>query len=64
MDKRRNLLMDFFGSVLTEMFVKYWIYFCSVMFFIVSFNGKVALYKILYIVLFLLGVALYQVSRS
>ncbi|KAL8179556.1 UNVERIFIED_CONTAM: hypothetical protein K2H54_068340, partial [Gekko kuhli] len=61
MDKRRNLLLDFFGSVLMELLVKYWIYFCSVMFFIVSFNGKVALYKILYIVLFLLWVALYQV---
>ncbi|XP_015277936.1 PREDICTED: piezo-type mechanosensitive ion channel component 2-like [Gekko japonicus] len=60
-DKRRNPLLDFFGSVLMELLVKYWIYFCSVMFFIVSFNGKVALYKILYIVLFLLWVALYQV---
>ncbi|XP_060088952.1 piezo-type mechanosensitive ion channel component 2-like [Heteronotia binoei] len=61
MDKQRNLLLDFFGSMLREILVKYWIYFCSVMFFIVSFNGKVALYKILYIVLFLLWVALYQV---
>nr|XP_056700872.1 piezo-type mechanosensitive ion channel component 2-like [Euleptes europaea] len=61
MDKRRNHLLDFLGSVVMEMLVKYWIYFCSVMFFIVSFNGKVALYKILYIVLFLLWVALYQV---
>ncbi|XP_077192348.1 piezo-type mechanosensitive ion channel component 2-like [Paroedura picta] len=61
MDKRHNLLLDFLGSVLRELLVKYWIYFCSVMFFIVSFNGKVALYKILYIVLFLVLVALYQV---
>ncbi|XP_054836429.1 piezo-type mechanosensitive ion channel component 2-like [Eublepharis macularius] len=60
-DKRRNQLLDFLGSVLMEMLVKYWIYFCSVMFFIVSFNGKVALYKILYIALFLVWVALYQV---
>ncbi|XP_048353863.1 piezo-type mechanosensitive ion channel component 2-like [Sphaerodactylus townsendi] len=60
-DKQGNRLLDFLGSMVMEMLVKYWIYFCSVMFFIVSFNGKVALYKILYIVLFLLWVALYQV---
>lgn len=62
MDTQDHLLLDILGSVLKGMLVKYWIYFCSVMFFIVSFNGKVALYKILYILLFLLCVALYQVS--
>nr|XP_020660013.1 piezo-type mechanosensitive ion channel component 2-like [Pogona vitticeps] len=61
MDTQDNLLLDILGSVLKGMLVKYWIYFCFVMFFIVSFNGKVALYKILYILLFLLCVALYQV---
>ncbi|XP_053099358.1 piezo-type mechanosensitive ion channel component 2-like [Hemicordylus capensis] len=59
-DTRHNPLLDILGSVLKGMLVKYWIYFCAVMFFIVSFNGKVVLYKILYIVLFLLCVALYQ----
>ncbi|KAF7646948.1 hypothetical protein LDENG_00179990 [Lucifuga dentata] len=41
--------------------VKYWILFCCAMFFVVSFSGKVVVYKILYIVLFLFCVVLYQV---
>ncbi|XP_053705319.1 piezo-type mechanosensitive ion channel component 2 [Synchiropus splendidus] len=41
--------------------VKYWILFCCSMFFVVSFSGKVMVYKILYIVLFLSFVVLYQV---
>ncbi|XP_047463265.1 piezo-type mechanosensitive ion channel component 2 [Mugil cephalus] len=41
--------------------VKYWILFCCSMFFVVSFSGKVVVYKILYIVLFLFCVVLYQV---
>ncbi|CAJ1085575.1 piezo-type mechanosensitive ion channel component 2 [Xyrichtys novacula] len=41
--------------------VKYWILFCCSMFFVVSFSGKVVVYKILYIVLFLYCVVLYQV---
>ncbi|XP_016852843.1 piezo-type mechanosensitive ion channel component 2 isoform X1 [Anolis carolinensis] len=61
MDQQHNILLDMLGSLVKGMLVKYWIYFCAVMFFIVSFNGKVALYKILYILLFLLNVALYQV---
>ncbi|KAK7884332.1 hypothetical protein WMY93_027455 [Mugilogobius chulae] len=40
--------------------VKYWILFCCSMFFVVSFSGKVVVYKILYIVLFLFCVVLYQ----
>ncbi|XP_041654339.1 piezo-type mechanosensitive ion channel component 2 [Cheilinus undulatus] len=42
------------------MLVKYWILFCCSMFFVVSFSGKVVVYKILYIVLFLYCVVLYQ----
>ncbi|XP_058500051.1 piezo-type mechanosensitive ion channel component 2 [Solea solea] len=41
--------------------VKYWILFCCAMFFVVSFSGKVVVYKILYIVLFLFCVVLYQI---
>ncbi|XP_049437555.1 piezo-type mechanosensitive ion channel component 2 [Epinephelus fuscoguttatus] len=41
--------------------VKYWILFCCSMFFVVSFSGKVVVYKILYIVLFLFCLVLYQV---
>ncbi|XP_072222975.1 piezo-type mechanosensitive ion channel component 2 [Leuresthes tenuis] len=43
------------------MLVKYWILFCYSMFFVVSFSGKVVVYKILYIVLLLLCVVLYQI---
>uniref|UniRef100_A0A665UH78 Uncharacterized protein n=1 Tax=Echeneis naucrates TaxID=173247 RepID=A0A665UH78_ECHNA len=41
--------------------VKYWILFCCSMFFVVSFSGKVVVYKILYIVLFLFCVVLFQI---
>eukprot|EP00066_Takifugu_rubripes_P026302 XP_011615568.1 PREDICTED: piezo-type mechanosensitive ion channel component 2-like [Takifugu rubripes] len=40
--------------------VKYWILFCCSMFFVISFSGKVVVYKILYIVLFLFCVVFYQ----
>ncbi|XP_063154930.1 piezo-type mechanosensitive ion channel component 2-like [Candoia aspera] len=60
-DTQHNLFLDILGSILKRMLVKYWIYFCSIMFFIVSFSGKVVLYKILYVILFLFCVALYQI---
>ncbi|XP_070797869.1 piezo-type mechanosensitive ion channel component 2-like [Pituophis catenifer annectens] len=60
MDTSQNLFVEIFGSILKKILIKYWIYFCSIMFFIVSFDGKVALYKILYVILFLFCVALYQ----
>ncbi|XP_070695122.1 piezo-type mechanosensitive ion channel component 2 [Pempheris klunzingeri] len=41
--------------------VKYWILCCCSMFFVISFSGKVVVYKILYIVLFLFCVVLYQI---
>ncbi|XP_026188600.1 piezo-type mechanosensitive ion channel component 2 [Mastacembelus armatus] len=44
--------------------VKYWILFCCSMFFVVSFSGKVVVYKILYIVLFLFCVVLYQIHYT
>ncbi|KAK5863316.1 hypothetical protein PBY51_000354 [Eleginops maclovinus] len=43
------------------MLVKYWILFCCSMFFVISFSGKVVVYKILYIVLFLFCVVLYHI---
>lgn len=52
------------AAVVGRMFVKYWIYVCGTMFFLVSFEGKVVLYKVVYMVLFLCCVALYQVTRS
>ncbi|XP_029467744.1 piezo-type mechanosensitive ion channel component 2-like [Rhinatrema bivittatum] len=56
-----NALMEVLGTLVKGTLVKYWIYFCGVMFFVVSFSGKVVVYKILYIVLFLFCVALYKI---
>lgn len=53
--------MEALVAVVTRMFVKYWIYVCGTMFFFVSFEGKIVLYKVIYMVLFLCCVALYQV---
>ncbi|XP_027706364.1 piezo-type mechanosensitive ion channel component 2-like [Vombatus ursinus] len=60
-EKPTNTLMDLLGSFITGILVKYWIFLCGSMFFIVSFDGKVVVYKILYIMLFLACVALYQI---
>ncbi|KAG9474475.1 hypothetical protein GDO78_004665 [Eleutherodactylus coqui] len=57
-----NAFMEMVGSVVRGTLVKYWIYFCCAMFFVVSFSGKVVVYKILYIVLFLFCVALYKIN--
>lgn len=54
--------MEALGAVVSRMFVKYWIYVCGTMFFFVSFEGKVVLYKVVYMVMFLCCVALYQVG--
>ncbi|XP_069033644.1 piezo-type mechanosensitive ion channel component 2-like [Embiotoca jacksoni] len=49
-------------AVVSRMFVKYWIYVCGTMFFFVSFEGKIVLYKVIYMVMFLCCVALYQLN--
>ncbi|XP_075386107.1 piezo-type mechanosensitive ion channel component 2 [Tenrec ecaudatus] len=54
-------IMKVLGSLVEAMFIKYWIYVCGGMFFFVSFEGKIVMYKIIYMVLFLFCVALYQV---
>uniref|UniRef100_A0A0E9R6X0 Piezo TM1-24 domain-containing protein n=1 Tax=Anguilla anguilla TaxID=7936 RepID=A0A0E9R6X0_ANGAN len=56
-------LMTLVGALVKGTLVKYWILFCCAMFFVVSFSGKVMVYKILYIMLFLLCLVLYQVGR-
>nr|XP_024002966.1 piezo-type mechanosensitive ion channel component 2-like [Salvelinus alpinus] len=54
-------IMEVLGSAVKGTLVKYWILFCCYMFFVVSFSGKVMVYKILYIMLFLFCVVLYQI---
>ncbi|KAM4028513.1 piezo-type mechanosensitive ion channel component 2 isoform 7-T7 [Anomaloglossus baeobatrachus] len=56
-----NDIMKVLGNIVMAMFVKYWIYICGGMFFFVSFEGKIVMYKIIYMMLFLFCVALYQV---
>ncbi|GAA6107095.1 piezo-type mechanosensitive ion channel component 2 isoform X4 [Tachysurus ichikawai] len=55
-------MMDVLGSTLMAMLNKYWIYICGGMFFFVSFEGRIVMYKIIYMMLFLFCVALYQLN--
>ncbi|XP_030641114.1 piezo-type mechanosensitive ion channel component 2 [Chanos chanos] len=55
-------LMAILGGLVKGTLVKYWILCCCSMFFVISFSGKVVVYKILYIGLFLFCVVLYQVQ--
>ena len=49
------------GGVVMSCYAKYWIYVCGGMFIMVSFAGKLVGYKIVYMLLFLLCLCLYQV---
>ncbi|KAG2458531.1 PIEZ2 protein, partial [Polypterus senegalus] len=60
-EKHGNEVMEVLGNMVMGMLVKYWIYLCGGMFFFVSFEGKIVMYKIIYMMLFLFCVALYQV---
>uniref|UniRef100_A0A4W3JHF6 Piezo type mechanosensitive ion channel component 2 n=1 Tax=Callorhinchus milii TaxID=7868 RepID=A0A4W3JHF6_CALMI len=60
-DQQGKEIMKVVGNLVMGMFVKYWIYVCGGMFFFVSFEGKIVMYKIIYMMLFLFCVALYQV---
>ncbi|KAM9844577.1 piezo-type mechanosensitive ion channel component 2 [Aulostomus maculatus] len=54
-------LMQVLGNLVMALLVKYWIYICGGMFFFVSFEGTIVMYKIIYMMMFLFCVALYQV---
>ncbi|XP_069030806.1 piezo-type mechanosensitive ion channel component 1 isoform X1 [Embiotoca jacksoni] len=49
------------GGIVMSSYAKYWIYVCGGMFIMVSFAGKLVAYKIVYMLLFLLCLCLYQV---
>lgn len=55
--------MQVLGKMVMALLVKYWIYICGGMFFFVSFEGRIVMYKIIYMMMFLSCVALYQVSE-
>ncbi|XP_068197300.1 piezo-type mechanosensitive ion channel component 2 [Antennarius striatus] len=54
-------IMQVLGKMVMALLVKYWIYICGGMFFFVSFEGTIVMYKIIYMMMFLSCVALYQV---
>uniref|UniRef100_A0A8C7E3M2 Piezo type mechanosensitive ion channel component 2 n=1 Tax=Naja naja TaxID=35670 RepID=A0A8C7E3M2_NAJNA len=60
-EEEEDDVMKVLGNMVMAMFVKYWIYVCGGMFFFVSFEGKIVMYKIIYMMLFLFCVVLYQV---
>lgn len=57
-------IMKVLGKLVMAMFIKYWIYVCGGMFFFVSFEGRIVMYKIIYMMLFLFCVVLYQVNEA
>ncbi|KAM7400229.1 hypothetical protein PAMA_004770 [Pampus argenteus] len=54
-------IMQVLGGMVKALLVKYWIYICGGMFFFVSFEGTIVMYKIIYMMMFLSCVAVYQV---
>uniref|UniRef100_A0A9J8DL52 Piezo-type mechanosensitive ion channel component n=1 Tax=Cyprinus carpio carpio TaxID=630221 RepID=A0A9J8DL52_CYPCA len=59
-DTQKQEMMDVLGRTVMAMLNKYWIYICGGMFFFVSFEGRIVMYKIIYMMMFLFCVALYQ----
>uniref|UniRef100_A0A3Q3BAU1 Piezo type mechanosensitive ion channel component 2 n=1 Tax=Kryptolebias marmoratus TaxID=37003 RepID=A0A3Q3BAU1_KRYMA len=55
-------IMHVLGNMVMGVLVKYWIYICGGMFFFVSFEGDIVMYKIIYMMMLLFCVALYQVN--
>ncbi|KAG8437596.1 hypothetical protein GDO86_008344 [Hymenochirus boettgeri] len=59
-NKEKNLL-NRLGEHIKNFFDKYWIYMCGGMFIVVSLAGRLVVYKIVYMLLFLLCLVLFQV---
>ncbi|NXN14033.1 PIEZ1 protein, partial [Indicator maculatus] len=61
---RQRDVLKALGSLVTDFYAKYWICVCAGMFIVVSFAGRLVLYKIVYMFLFLLCLTLFQVYYS
>ncbi|XP_074865263.1 piezo-type mechanosensitive ion channel component 1 isoform X1 [Carettochelys insculpta] len=61
---RPRSVLKFLGELVMELYAKYWIYVCAGMFIVVSFAGRLVVYKIVYMLLFLLCLTLFQVYYS
>ncbi|KAF6078985.1 piezo type mechanosensitive ion channel component 1 [Phyllostomus discolor] len=57
-------LLQSLEKLVTGLSAKYWIYVCAGMFIVVSFAGRLVVYKIVYMFLFLLCLTLFQVYYS
>ncbi|XP_027473901.2 piezo-type mechanosensitive ion channel component 1 isoform X5 [Zalophus californianus] len=61
---RMRTLLQSLGQLVSGLYAKYWIYVCAGMFIVVSFAGRLVVYKIVYMLLFLLCLTLFQVYYS
>ncbi|XP_055504976.1 piezo-type mechanosensitive ion channel component 1 isoform X2 [Leucoraja erinacea] len=59
--QEKNDVLKLLGELVMSFYAKYWIYICGGMFFVVSFTGRIVVYKIVYMFLFLLCLSFYQV---
>lgn len=59
---RKRDVLKVLGSYVSGFYAKFWILVCAGMFIVVSFAGRLVVYKIVYMFLFLLSLSLFQVS--
>uniref|UniRef100_A0A4W3IZH5 Piezo type mechanosensitive ion channel component 1 (Er blood group) n=1 Tax=Callorhinchus milii TaxID=7868 RepID=A0A4W3IZH5_CALMI len=60
-DQGKSDLLKTLGEIVIQFYSKYWIYVCGGMFIVVSFAGRIVVYKIVYMFLFLLCLSFYQI---
>ncbi|XP_072772689.1 piezo-type mechanosensitive ion channel component 1 [Nerophis lumbriciformis] len=63
-DSTNESALKVLGGMVMSCYAKYWIYVCGGMFLMVSFVGKLVGYKLIYMLLFLLCLCIYQVYYS
>lgn len=61
---RQRDVLKALGALVTDFYAKYWICVCAGMFIVVSFAGRLVVYKIVYMFLFLLCLTLFQVRGT
>lgn len=61
MSGRKHDVLKLLGAYVTGFYAKCWILVCAGMFIVVSFAGRLVVYKIVYMFLFLLCLTLFQV---
>ncbi|XP_009888353.1 PREDICTED: piezo-type mechanosensitive ion channel component 1 [Charadrius vociferus] len=61
---RQRDVLKALGDLVRDFYAKYWICVCAGMFIVVSFAGRLVVYKIVYMFLFLLCLTLFQVYYS